>query len=211
MSQNEFIARIIVVLTVQGAGVFILFLLAYLTLKKEKTLLTRLLSLFFIFLASGFGASAIFLPIQTSPLSLFLYEMCLFLISISYGFLILFSYNLVTYPKTTPWWKLMVIFTIFAIGILISFFIPNGVSYDSYTNWVPIYSWTFSTYLMIYITVIVIPQTYLSLKIYRKMRDETLKQKFRLFLIGVFLIFANLMLNRAPSRSSFFFLMLPMY
>ena len=152
-----------------------------------------LLSIFYIFNALAFSIPALFLLIQTHPLSLFLYEMSLFLISLSSGFLIMFSYNLIISPKTSPWWKMIVILPILAFPVRLSFFIPNGVRYDSNTNWVPVYSWSFFAYLTILLTMtIVIPQIYFSLKNYRKITDKALKRKLKLFLIGILMLSANI-------------------
>ena len=70
--------------------------------------------------------------------------------------------------------------------------IPNGFIINETTDWKPVWSFELTFYFIIATTILsVIPSLLLTIKIYTKFDDNSLKKKYRFFIIGLLGYFIN--------------------
>ena len=76
---------------------------------------------------------------------------------------------------------------IIGYGLILSgmILIPEGVTINASTGWRPVYSVLFYIYIMIVVSISIIPGVYYSLQIYKQFQDEKLKKKWGYFIIGI--------------------------
>ena len=78
---------------------------------------------------------------------------------------------------------ILILYSIVLLGLIL---IPNGIIIDESTNWKPNWNWSFfliSTILMS--SIVIIPTSYYSKKIYRKLGNLHLKKRWKYFLVGL--------------------------
>jgi hypothetical protein len=73
---------------------------------------------------------------------------------------------------------------------LILYLMPEGITFDS--NWVPTYNLLFFVLIYLFFTIyITVPTTYYSARLYKLFKARNLKYRYRLYLIGIYLMLAN--------------------
>ena len=104
-------------------------------------------------------------------------------------FIVVFDLILLKSEKVISTGKQLVILIVYGIamfGMLIFIFIPDfGVTINQGTNWSPVWSLPFFTYVVLVETIgALIPSLIFSFQIYKKFEDEVLKKKWRFFIFG---------------------------
>ena len=115
--------------------------------------------------------------------------MTLFFLYLFPVFLLVFVLIIYKSEKVFTTTKQSIIILICSVAIFCMVFIPGGVTINASTDWKPVWSWLFFSYLITVITIIYIPAFYYSTKIYKEFEDEQLKKKWRFLLIGIFLLY----------------------
>ncbi|TFF88920.1 MAG: hypothetical protein EU549_02135 [Promethearchaeota archaeon] len=96
----------------------------------------------------------------------------------------LFVKNLFHSSKTSLKWDISILL-LYAIGIIILFFIPGGIRINESTQWLPLYNWIFSSLLYVLFTLfITIPFSYYAIKILINFKEKSLRKKYKYFIIG---------------------------
>ncbi|MHA1671841.1 MAG: hypothetical protein ACTSV5_14905 [Promethearchaeota archaeon] len=176
--------RFIQVFLVQGlTGLFFLFI-GYKTIRRERSGINVILSIFYFVVVIGVIINMIYVYIFNEIVVLFLhfityYLFCLSLIFLLIFVLILFKTNKITFKKQVT------IFIIFSLLLVVLWFIPDGMRLNE-VSWIPEWSWPFFIYSIVICSSIAIgPTIYISFKIYRSFQKEILKKKWVFFLIGM--------------------------
>jgi hypothetical protein len=82
-----------------------------------------------------------------------------------------------------------VIIGVYGTIVLSLYLIPEGVTFDS--NWTPTYDLLLFVLMYVFLTVfITVPTTYYSARLYKLFKARNLKDRFRLYLIGIILMIA---------------------
>jgi hypothetical protein len=104
-------------------------------------------------------------------------------------FLLLFNLILLKSEKKihrNTQYLLIGIWSLILMGLLI-IGVAGGVTIDESTGWKPSWDLSFFIYIIIVgMIFMVIPTIFFSLRIYRRFKDNELKRRWRLFLIGIF-------------------------
>ena len=189
--QSILTQRIIIVLIAQVWPIIYSSYFAYKLLKRGKNRATFTLSGFFISLALTFFIATLSVLFSYTPFAYVLYITSIYLFFFTHTLFVIFTWVLIKLDEKTPTWKLYLGITFYGIistyVFWIGFFL-EGISLDSGTGWIPIYSWFFLiiswTFLFIFV---IIPQTYLSLKLVKVFEGRILKRRINLFIVSVFL------------------------
>ena len=179
-------ARFIQVYIVQGSiGIFFL-ILAYTILKRDTKRLNLIFSCFYLSVAAGVFVNFIYVPLTIEAIVLVLYYITIFFFLFAPIFLVVLELILLKSEKVINTTKQLTIILIYAIVLLCMIFIPNGVTINARTEWMPVWSVPYFIYTVIVVSVGAIgPGLYYSSQIYKKFEDEKLKKKWRYFIIGL--------------------------
>ena len=167
--------------------------ITYRILKRDRKWLNLLISLFYIFTAVGFFLNFLFVILSTEPFAEvveILYHFTLFFLLLGTFILTVFTFLLLKtealFSRTSQ------IISIILYGTLLSvlFFIPNGVTIHSSTNWNPVYNLPYFLYTMFLFSVFsVFPQLYGFIKIYARLTQEQLKKRWTSFGLGLIIVY----------------------
>jgi len=186
------IVRILQVYLVQGI-VFLFFVsLSIIILKRDRKRLNKVFSGFYILISLGLLFNFIYTPMRGNDLAMvieilnFITNYCLLLGPI---FLVVFQLVLLKSEKIITKKKQLVIIISYSIVLLslIGFMFGEETGVDiTGPNWVPIYHLPIYIYLVVVHSIgSTIPTIYLSTKIYRELKDTTLRNKWKFFIIGI--------------------------
>ena len=185
--------RLIQVYLVQGL-VFVFFVsLSIIILKRDRKRLNKVFSGFYILVSLGLLFNFIYAPMRSDNLVLvieilnFITNFCLLLGPI---FLVVFQLILLKSEKIITKKKQLILIVSYSLVLLfmIGFMFgeETGVDITSGNSWIPIY------HLPIYIYIVVvhsigstIPTIYFSIKVYKKLANPMLKNKWRFFIVGI--------------------------
>ncbi len=193
MAESQYdIVRILQVYLVQGL-VFLFFVyLSILILKRDKKRLNKIFSGFYILVLIGLLFNFIYTPLRSDDLVLvieilnFITNYCLLLGPI---FLVIFQLILLKSEKIITEKKQLIIIFSYSIVLLsmIGFMFGEETGVDiTGPNWVPIYHLPIYIYLVVVHSIgSTIPTIYLSTMIYRKLEDTEIRNKWRLFMVGI--------------------------
>ncbi len=164
----------------------IFFILSIRILRRNKTLLSSLLSTFFLLQALSFFLIAFLFPIKIDPYSYLMYMTSLYINLFSPIFLVFFLVKMIHFTAVKFRPKDYVIIILFALASFLLLSVPNGITYNEATGWRPKYSITFSLLFACFFTVILfIPSVFYASKIYKTFKDEALKKKYKYFIVGI--------------------------
>jgi len=180
--------RVLLAFTTQLILIAVNSVLACVTLKRERTRSTILLSLFYAPQIVGF-ATILLSTIKIFPFACYAYKISAFIIILGMPALTLFTVSLIRQEESISK-KVQTIYLIscLVVSSYLFFFFPDGIRLDETTDWIPVYSWQFSLLLIIFVSsAYVVPETYLLLKIYRSVVDKNVKARLRLFFLGLYI------------------------
>lgn len=177
------------IFTIYGAQaiVFAFFLfLAIKILKRDRKRLNVIFSGFYIGPVIGFFVNFVYGPLNNITAIIILNFITNFSIFFSPIFLVVFNLMLLKSEKVINTTKQLLILIFFGIAmfcmIIFLFFPEYTVTLNE--RWSPVWSVEFFIYVVIVETIAVIPALFLALQIYRKFEDETLKKKWKFFILG---------------------------
>jgi len=181
--------------TIYGAQgiLFVFFLfLAYKILNRDRKRLNIIFSLFYLSVVIGLLVNFIYAPIIDDTIVRILNFFTNFFIYFAVVFLVVFELILLKSEKVITFPKQLLIILIYGIAlfcmILLVFVDGWGVtlSQDEATLLSPIWSPPFFIYVVLVVTLGgIIPTLYFALQISKKFEDETLKKRWKFFIIGV--------------------------
>jgi len=186
IAQSLDLSRFIQVYLVQGlVGLFYLFI-GYKIIRREKRGINFILSTFYFTVVIGVILNIIYVNIFNETVALVLHFITYYLFCLSLIFLFIFVLILLKSDKIITLKKQIAIFTIFALLLIVLWYIPEGIRLNE-VSWKPEWSWPFFTYSIVICSSIAIgPTIYVSFKIYRSFQKDILKKKWIYFLVGIF-------------------------
>lgn len=187
------LGRIISILFSQLIISLLSYILSFKILYRKKNHLTINLSVFYIFIATGFVLNAIFLLfskisfIKNFPIILYiLYFLAIYLIFFSFIFVLIFIYDLIQIDSKFSLKKYLIMIIFYGVSIFLILLFPNGININETTNWRPVYSWSFLILIYIYFTsLIFVPVMFFLIKLYKSFEDNNLKSKMKYFSMGI--------------------------
>ena len=182
------LTRFLQVYVAQGSVAIFFLILAYLILKRGKQRLNVILSGSYITIAVGLFINFIYAPMQHPQLELIvliLYYLTIFFIFLYTAFLLCFVLILLKSEKIITTSKQIIIILVYAVILSCMVFIPKGVVINASTEWKPVWSWFYFSYVIAVVTIGFLTSFYFAFKIYKLFEDEQIKKKWRYFLIGL--------------------------
>ncbi|MBY9018745.1 MAG: hypothetical protein KGD66_07930 [Candidatus Lokiarchaeota archaeon] len=180
------LSRFIQVFVVQGlVGLFYLFI-GYKIIRRERREINVILSSFYFVVVIGVILNIIYVNVFNETVTLVLHFITYYLFCLSLIFLLISVLILLKSEKIITLKIQVTIFTIYALLLIVLWFIPDGLRLNEVT-WKPEWSWSFFTYSIVICSSIAIgPTIYVSFKIYRSFQKDILKKKWIFFLVGIF-------------------------
>jgi len=158
--------------------------ISYKILKRNRTRSNIFLSLFYLLISCSFILNIIYLPFREEGIVYLMYFLILYLLLLSFIFLLLFNLNLIQFEMTRS--KNIIIIIVYAILAFLLLIYPGGITINESTNWKPVWSWEFLLLGYVFLTfIVVIPTFFISIKNYKKFKNEILKRKWAFFFIGL--------------------------
>ena len=181
--------RIITVYIAQGVILLAFLYLAIKILLRDRKRLNVIFAGLYISPVIGVLINFIYAPLTDVNIVLILNFFTNFGFFYAPIFIVVFDLILLKSEKVISTGKQLVILIVYGIamfGMLIFIFIPNfGITIDQGTNWSPVWSLPFFTYVVLVETIgALIPSLIFSFQIYKKFEDEVLKKKWRFFIFG---------------------------
>ena len=190
--QNEFIARLIIVSVFQIWPVFYGSYFAYKLLKRAKNRSTYTLAGFFITLALTYFLATVSTFLVNTPFSYIIYVLSIYVFVFSYSFVINFSWILTRLDKkscNTKFFLRIILYAFLSLYVLVVAIPFNGILLNASTGWIPNYSLLFlGVNLAYFLIFLIIPQIFLSYKIFKVYEGVGLKRRLNMFLISTFLV-----------------------
>lgn len=171
---------------------------AYKLLKRAKNRSTATLSYFFIFSALTFFLAIISIILANTPFAYICYIIAFFIFVFAQSFVVIFSWLIVNLDEKLSYKKYYLGILIYGIISTYVFWIGiflKGIRYDSGTGWVPVFSWLFLFISWSYVTIfLIVPEIILAVKLKNIFEGVPLERRIKLFILSVFLNFANVLL-----------------
>jgi len=193
LSQNIGFLRLFMIYGIQlTVGGILFFIIAALVLKRSTKRLNQIFSMFFISIALSTLFNVIYASLRIAPVVKILHLTTTFFFCWAMVYLLLF--NLILLKSTVLINKNIQIFsilfwTLILIGLVVIGF-AGGVSIDETTNWRPVWDRTFFIYeVTTSFFLMFIPTVYFSIRIYRNFENDVLKNRWKYFLVGIFLYY----------------------
>ena len=171
-----------------GSGILFAFYLivAFKILKREKSQLHIILSLYYIITAIGLFLNFIYAPLTDQNIAKLLNMVANYIVTFALIFLMLFNLILFMSEREIKNYFLVMIIIIYAILLSFMFFDPTYVKIAPSTNYKPIWSLNFLLCLVIIVSIVyTIPTLYFSIVIYKRFKDPQLKKKWKCFIYGI--------------------------
>ncbi|HEY0087767.1 MAG TPA: hypothetical protein VGB37_02925 [Candidatus Lokiarchaeia archaeon] len=178
--------RIFQVYVIQGFLCVFFCFLAYKIIKRNKKRLNATLSAFYLSVALAMALNMIYASLQIEFIVKTLNLTTNYCLCIASVFLMMFNLIMYKSQKVITQKIEIAIILIFGCLLLLKFLIPNNITINETTNWIPVWNLTYYIYVIIILTAANIITTYLAFKIYYDIEDKQLKKKWLLFMIGIF-------------------------
>jgi hypothetical protein len=180
------VARFLQIYIIQGGFAVFFLYMAYIVLKRGKKRTNLYLSSFYLSSFIGGIINIIYANIFDQTIVFILHFLTYYILCFSMTFLFIFVLIIIKPPHAKSRKNQYLINFLYSIALLGMLFIPNGVKINESTNWKPDWSWGFLLYsLLICSSIAIIPISYYSIKIYKKLGNLYLKKKWKNFLVGI--------------------------
>jgi len=180
------LARFLQIYVIQGAFTVFFFYMASIVLRRGKKRPNLYLSGFYLFTAFGGLINIIYANIFIEGIVYILHFITYYILCFSLIFLLIFTLIIlkpIDKVNTKLQITLLIVVGIILLGLLI---IPGGIQINQSTNWKPNWSWSFFMYSFIVCSsILIIPTSYYSIRIYSKFENKNLKKKWKYFLMGL--------------------------
>ncbi len=174
---------------VQGF-IFVFFLImAYKILKRDRSRLNFSISGLYISTSIGFFINFIFPLIPIEIVMTIMYLLTMFFLYFAQIFLTTFVSVIKSSPKIFTLKKQLIILGSYALLLSGMFLIPGGLTINESTDWHPVYSDVFIVFLLVVLSLAVVPTFLNSIHIYKLMENEKLKQRWSFFIIGMIFLY----------------------
>ncbi len=184
--------RLIIVFFSQGFAAIVFVVLAFKIIKRKRDRSTVTLFFFYFILSIGLIFNILFVMFTYTNNELLLrtlYILSAFFIAFSFTFNLVFINIILKLKDEFTIRKMAVIIGVYGTIVLSLYLIPEGVTFDS--NWTPTYDLLLFVLMYVFLTVfITVPTTYYSARLYKLFKARNLKDRFRLYLIGIILMIA---------------------
>jgi hypothetical protein len=190
------ISRVIQVFIIfLGGGTFFL-VLSFLILRKNKHRLNFTICGFFVFIFLGGLFNAIYALLTThvdEATVVALHIITYIFFCLAQIFLLLFNLIVWKSEKLITVKKELIIICIYSALLCGLFFIPEGVRINESTYYRPKWNLLFFIYAnILWIGVAMIPTLYTSVKLYQAFEDPSIKKRWRIYVIGMIMIYIEL-------------------
>lgn len=180
-------------ITIYGAqGILFAFFLflAYKILKRDRKRLNVIFSLFYLSVIVGLFINFIYAPITDEFIVLILNFLTNFFIYFAPIFLVVFELILLKSEKVITFTKQLALITVYGVALfsMVFFLFVDGwgVILGPSTNWAPDWEIAFFIYVVIVVSLgCIVPTLFFAVQISKKFEDETLKKRWKFFIIGV--------------------------
>jgi len=195
--------RLVLVLIAQIWPIFYCCYFAYKLLKRAKNRATYTLSSFFLLLALSFLLTTLSVLLSYTPYAYIFFIIGIYFFFFTNSLFVIFTWVLVRLDDKSPRWKFYLGIIFYGITSTFVFwvgFFLKGISLDSSTGWVPIYSWLFFAISWTFLfTFVILPQVYLSFKLVKVFEGKLLRRRINMYIMSVFLelsmVFALILYN----------------
>ncbi|MFX1337298.1 MAG: hypothetical protein ACFFDK_01670 [Promethearchaeota archaeon] len=178
-----------------GGGIFFL-VLSFLILRKNKHRLNLTICGFFIFIFLGGLFNAIYVILTTQvdeSVVVALHIITYIFFCLAQIFLLMFNLILWKSEKLFTIKKQLIILGIYCALLFVLFFIPEGVRINESTYYRPQWNLQFFIYAnIVWIGYAVIPTLYTSIKLYQAFEDPKIKKRWKIYVIGMIMIYVEL-------------------
>lgn len=180
------IARFLQIYIIQGSFALFFLFMATIVLKRGRKKTNLYLSAFYLSSFIGGMINIIYANIFDKTMVYILYLITYYTLCFSMTFLLIFVTLLLKPPDLISKKVQILIFAIDALFLLGLLLIPNGIIIDENTFWKPDWNWIFLLISIIgWSSIVILPTSYYSLKIYSKLGNTHLKKKWKYFVIGI--------------------------
>lgn len=180
------IARFLQIYIIQGGFALFFLYMAYVVLKRGKKKSNLYLSSFYLSSTIGGTINIIYANIFDETIVHVLHFITYYLLCFSMVFLLIFVLIVLKPPNFINKRTQFLILVLYSVSLLVLLLIPRGIIIDQSTNWKPNWSWSFLIIsIMVCSSIVILPTSYYSMKIYGKLGNIQLKKKWKYFLIGV--------------------------
>ena len=175
------------------ASIFLFIAIKLLIRNRMRSII--ILSMFYVFSATGLIFNAIFLLLaafipENTVLLQVVYFLSFYPMLFSPIFILTFMISLLKLDFVFTIKKQLIVTVIYSIIIFLIYFTPDGIIFID--QWRPVYSWPFLMLVYIFYSgYIVIPTLFYSRRLVRTFEDKILKKKLITFLIGVIGMFSS--------------------
>ena len=184
------LARFLQIYVIQGGFTVFFLYMAISVLRRGKKRPNLYLSGFYLLTAIGGLINIIYANIFVESIVYILHFITYYVLCYSLIFLLIFTLMIlkpIARINTKLQITLLILVGIVLLGLLI---IPGGIQINQSTNWKPNWSWGFFMYSVIVCSsILIIPTSYYSIRIYSKFENQHLKKKWKYFLIGMIAYF----------------------
>ena len=172
-----------------GMAIFNIFLI-FLVLRRDTKKLNKIFCGFYLSSAVGLIINAIYAVLQVNPLVLILHFITYYLFCLAFVFILILNLILLKSEKIVTQKKQLAILLVYG-GLLMGLaFIPYGITIDASTDWKPKYSLLFFVYAISVVTCFgILPITYYAIQIYKEIEDYTVKKRWIIYFVGMFIYF----------------------
>ena len=180
------IARFLQIYIIQGGFALFFLYMAYVVLKRGKKKSNLYLSSFYLSSTIGGTINIIYANIFDETIVHVLHFITYYLLCFSMVFLLIFVLIVLKPPNFINKRTQFLILVLYSVSLLVLLLIPRGIIIDQSTNWKPNWSWSFLIIsIIVCSSIVILPTSYYSMKIYGKLGNIQLKKKWKYFLIGV--------------------------
>ncbi|MHA2008635.1 MAG: hypothetical protein ACXABO_19965 [Promethearchaeota archaeon] len=201
------IARFLQIYVIQGGFGLAFLYMAYIVLKRGRKRSNVYLSSFYLSTAIGVIINIVYANIFDETVVYILHFITYYVLCYSVIFLLIFVVILLKPSdkfNNKQQFISLILVGLILLGLLA---IPNGIQINQSTNWKPNWSWGFFIYsVTTFSSILVIPTSYYSLRIYSKFENQYLKKRWKYFLIGLigyFFLFYGTTISNTLNNDSF--------
>ncbi len=188
--QGEYWSRIIVAFISQTFIIILFFFLVFKILKRNRKRSSITLAAFYLLLSVGLFMNIVFIlliPSDNNVVISISYSIATYFIVFPFIFILIFINVILKMEENFTLKKITIISVIYGVLCSTLYIFPEGITFTS--NWIPVYSILLFIYVNIIFTgYITIPILFYSIRLYILFKARNLKEKLRIFLIGIYLM-----------------------
>jgi hypothetical protein len=203
------LTRAITIYGAQGILFAFFLFLAYKILKRDRKRLNIIFALFYLSVVVGLFINFIYAPLIDDTIVRVLNFLTNFFIYFAVVFLVVFELILLKSEKVITFPKQLLIILAYGIALfcMIFFVFVEGMGVTLSATLAPIWSVTFFIYVMLVVTIGgIVPTLYFAMQISKKFEDDTLKKRWKFFIIGVcglFIFMYGIFISNTLNNSTF--------